>query len=693
MTFLRDTATDTSGVLLQNHTPEVGGPWTKDTAAGANTDAAISNAGRIRGTANAAGEYWAGADSAADYDVTTVIWRRTNVGNAGPVFSHKVSARTFYTILYGPTVSQWQLYRCVNGAYSAVLASFTEATADSTTYTTVTTVRETATSVDITFSVGGVQKFTYSDTAANRITGGGRAGVRIHSGTTGSFDVRSWQVDSIESANVVTAISPASFSHSQAHGAAAVTVGTVTISMTAIAAALAIGAQTVTAAAPTQTISPAPVVTNQVVGSAAVQAGAASISPASVTTTQVVGASMVSPGTATIAPAGVATSQSFGGASLSPGTISVSPTSFPTSQAFGATVISAGTATISPASIVATKGFGTVAVGSHVTISPSSVVRTTSFGGATQVRHHAAFIDTSGATGTLYYRVVTVKNGVDSTPSNVLSVSVVGPQTISPISAVGAQAFGTSSVSAGAPSSTVSPSAITTPQAFGVNQIRHHGAFTDTAALSGTVHYRVVTVKNGVESSPSNVLSVSVTGPQTISPSGIVASQSVGSTVVQPGVHTVTAPSFTHAQVVGETVVSTGGALIAPPSVAHSQAMGATTVSLLVSTQSLSPLGVATTQAFGTSAISTGVVTITPASVIHGQAFGTLFIGIPPQSILPESIIGTLVVGFAHIRKRRPYPPPFRPEPKPAIPPLSPIGSGLVPSLGARAKVRPPLLS
>lgn len=123
--FARDTFTDTAGVLLQNHTPELGGPWV---AHPSNTAApVISNANRVRNNNNNNGPWlMTAAPSGADVIVSADIQVLTTatgvdvelVARADP------TATTYYFAGYASGApGSFRLARFVAGGFTSLGAN------------------------------------------------------------------------------------------------------------------------------------------------------------------------------------------------------------------------------------------------------------------------------------------------------------------------------------------------------------------------------------------------------------------------------------------------------------------------------------------------------------------------------------------------------------------------------------------
>lgn len=182
MIFSSDTFTDTAGVLLQNHTGEVGATWVKH-ASGGVQDMKITDANMLRASSTGlpAIYYASGVPGTAEYDVQTLVTQRSSgsspIGVAGRIDS---VAHTLYAAMYEPAFLE--LIKVVAGSQTS-LGNFNLTIGDGNSVTLKLEIRDATKRVFI----DGVQRISSAD---NVITTAGLAGVRGKSGgdnnTTGS---------------------------------------------------------------------------------------------------------------------------------------------------------------------------------------------------------------------------------------------------------------------------------------------------------------------------------------------------------------------------------------------------------------------------------------------------------------------------------------------------------------------------
>lgn len=177
--FASDSFTDTPGVALASHSPEVGGPWVKHPsyASGA---LVVSDANRARANnANPACYYLSAAPTTADYDVEAVIFVASNLSNILVAGRISTGADTMYAARYTLSGGVWQLVRIVAGVVTPIGATFAQAL----TATQLLTARLSMRGSTIKMFIDGVERASVVD--AN-ITATGRAGLRVGSGTSPS---------------------------------------------------------------------------------------------------------------------------------------------------------------------------------------------------------------------------------------------------------------------------------------------------------------------------------------------------------------------------------------------------------------------------------------------------------------------------------------------------------------------------
>jgi hypothetical protein len=191
---------------------------------------------------------------------------------------------------------------------------------------------------------------------------------------------------------------------------------------------------------------------------------------------------------------------------------------------------------------------------------------------------------------------------------------VTGNQGILPSSIASAEAFGTPSLSGGAPDSIFHPN---------------------------TTH--VIDWSKPSAYFPL-MMTETVSEGRVLIPSGIASGQAFGTPSLTPGSVTIFPTGIASAQSVGSPILHSTAA-IAPSGIASAQALGTPT---LHSTASISPSGIASAQAFGTPVVSSGG-TIAPSGIASAQAFGTPVLAPGAVLIVPIAIASGQVFGVAVI--------------------------------------------
>ena len=174
--FASDSFTGSTGTLLDGHSPELGGAWTKRTIANADTTAQITSSGTIRksGSGTYAALYTsAAAPTSADYTVSADIVTKSVVtqdiaGVVGRVDT-TVAAGTYYGVRYDQSVGAFVLFKMVGGAYT-VLGTVSGASAAGSTSHIVLDMKGSS----IRMIVNGVPSNAVTDTS---ITASGSAGI------------------------------------------------------------------------------------------------------------------------------------------------------------------------------------------------------------------------------------------------------------------------------------------------------------------------------------------------------------------------------------------------------------------------------------------------------------------------------------------------------------------------------------
>lgn len=172
--ILNDTFTDTNGVAITAHTPDSGGSWSLHTGTNGTIQSNRARAGAGFGywfhsvAATANGEEITGVADLVSSGTTVGLMLRCNPASGG----------SFYMALWDPASGgAISLWRKVNGTLTQIKtgASFT-ATGN---HTLQFLVSGQGAAVSLELKIDGVSRDTYSDTAANRITALGTAGMEM----------------------------------------------------------------------------------------------------------------------------------------------------------------------------------------------------------------------------------------------------------------------------------------------------------------------------------------------------------------------------------------------------------------------------------------------------------------------------------------------------------------------------------
>jgi hypothetical protein len=137
---VNDTLTDAAGVLLQNHTPEVGGPITKHSASGGTSDGVITDANSLRSGGSVGGLLlfrWAGVPASPDYTSEMNLTRKTFVtSNSWGVMARFDNAASYagYNLNYQYSNASWNLLKYVGGVGTAMATAVGQTLVDGTTY-------------------------------------------------------------------------------------------------------------------------------------------------------------------------------------------------------------------------------------------------------------------------------------------------------------------------------------------------------------------------------------------------------------------------------------------------------------------------------------------------------------------------------------------------------------------------------
>jgi hypothetical protein len=193
-TIASDTFTDTSGTTLASHTLTTGGVWTLHTSYSGSL--AISNANRCRiGAASGATSLYypaSGTPASADYTVTCdLVCITASATLFGPAVRVNTAANTAYSLRYSIGSTQWELVKSVAGSTST-LATYVE-TFNSGTKGITFDVSGSGT-VALRVSLDGTLRISYDDSAGDRITAAGKAGMRCATATAGA-DASGYHLD------------------------------------------------------------------------------------------------------------------------------------------------------------------------------------------------------------------------------------------------------------------------------------------------------------------------------------------------------------------------------------------------------------------------------------------------------------------------------------------------------------------
>lgn len=117
MPFVNDSFTDTNGVLLQNHTGEVGATWTRHTSYTVNSEI---QANRAEASGNTSAYHASGTPATAEYDVSATV--NFDLGGsdilAGVTGRMSTSVNTFYWAVHQSNgANQWVLYKVEAGSF------------------------------------------------------------------------------------------------------------------------------------------------------------------------------------------------------------------------------------------------------------------------------------------------------------------------------------------------------------------------------------------------------------------------------------------------------------------------------------------------------------------------------------------------------------------------------------------------
>lgn len=181
--FASDTFTDSDGTLLQNHTPTVGGSWTK-LVGGTGADIEIYS-NRATPSGDGVVYYNGGTPASAEYDVTLTI---KNAGSSNYTIGQygrlSPAAETGY--LAWVVSSAYYLYRAVAGVFTELGIWATAPAAND-------VVKLEIRDATKRLFVNGTQRISSGD---NAVTAAGKAGLRCY-GTSSTFFVDDFSADDL----------------------------------------------------------------------------------------------------------------------------------------------------------------------------------------------------------------------------------------------------------------------------------------------------------------------------------------------------------------------------------------------------------------------------------------------------------------------------------------------------------------
>ena len=166
-----DTFTDTNGVAITDHTPELGGAWSAQFGNSPATPSRINN-NRLYSTSGAGIYRNAATPPSADYYVEGVLDFLSTVAgdNVGIIGRAQSGENTYYTVRWSQASGNFAMFRIVAGSSTQIGSSY------ATTFTSGSkVVRLTMVGSAISASIDGVVRISATD--AN-ITAAGFAGTR-----------------------------------------------------------------------------------------------------------------------------------------------------------------------------------------------------------------------------------------------------------------------------------------------------------------------------------------------------------------------------------------------------------------------------------------------------------------------------------------------------------------------------------
>jgi hypothetical protein len=202
-----DELNNTAGVLLQNHTGQVGASWTRYGTSTAGTDGTFTNENRLRRDAGGAAMYYAsGVPSSGDYSVQADVHIKSVLSSDAIAVIGRASttADTYYLGRYisNGATAQWEILRVVNAAATAVGTPSPATLNGGSTYS----VRLEMTGLTIRLLVNGAVVVSGTDTGG--FTTAGRGGVRFgFGGSTGiPTDTAGFHLDNVSVVPNLTAV-------------------------------------------------------------------------------------------------------------------------------------------------------------------------------------------------------------------------------------------------------------------------------------------------------------------------------------------------------------------------------------------------------------------------------------------------------------------------------------------------------
>jgi hypothetical protein len=187
MAFLTDTFTDTEGTTLASHSGEVGATWAKVTGITGNAEIASN---RVRGTSSTTALYYAsGTPATAEYDITAVIRRQSDLGTVRIYGRLSTTADTGYGVRFnGGATNVWEL-QLIQAGTTTSLGTWAETFSNGEDRTVILEIRDATKKVYI----DGVERISSAD---NTVTSAGRVGMRFFAGSSPS-DITAYHVASI----------------------------------------------------------------------------------------------------------------------------------------------------------------------------------------------------------------------------------------------------------------------------------------------------------------------------------------------------------------------------------------------------------------------------------------------------------------------------------------------------------------